>query len=94
MFPQAGIECGDTLDDMLGIVLHKAKTAKVGNEMHVSLSLLSLRFRFHFFSPSYVNLIFFSINRGRISSVDRALDCRAEVVGSIRGDGPILRVLK
>lgn len=25
----AGIECGDTLDDMLGIVLHKAKTAKV-----------------------------------------------------------------
>ena len=39
MFPQAGIECGDTLDDMLGIVLHKAKTAKVGNEMHVSLSL-------------------------------------------------------
>ena len=38
MFPQAGIECGDTLDDMLGIVLHKAKTAKVGNQMHVSLS--------------------------------------------------------
>ena len=88
MFPQAGIECGDTLDDMLGIVLHKAKTAKVGNEVHVSLSLDL------FFSPSYVNLIFFSINRGRISSVDRALDCRAEVVGSIRGDGPILRVLK
>ena len=39
VFPQAGIECGDTLDDMLGIVLHKAKTAKVGNQMHVSLSL-------------------------------------------------------
>ena len=39
VFPQAGIECGDTLDDMLGIVLHKLKTAKVGNQMHVSLSL-------------------------------------------------------
>ena len=88
MFPQAGIECGDTLDDMLGIVLHKAKTAKVGNQMHVSLSLDL------FFPPSYFNLIFLSINRGSISSVDRALDCRADVVGSIPGDGPILRVLK
>ena len=84
MFPQAGIECGDTLDDMLGIVLHKAKTAKVGNEMHVSLSLDL------FFPPSYFNLFFFSINRCRISSVDRALDCCTEVVGSIPGTGPIL----
>ena len=71
MFPQAGIESGDTLDDMLGIVLHKAKTAKVGNQMHVSLSLDL------FFPPSYFSLIFLSINCGRISSVDRPLDCRA-----------------
>ena len=34
VFLQAGIEYGDTLDEMLGIVLHKAKTAKVSNECH------------------------------------------------------------
>ena len=36
-----------------------------------------------------------NFNRGRISSVSRALDCRVwEVAGSIPGAGPILRVLK
>ena len=40
-------------------------------------------------------LLFIDIfNRGRLSSVGRALDCGAEVVGLITGTGSTLRVLK
>ena len=42
----------------------------------------------------FLSSVIIAFFRGRITSVSRALVCRAEVVGSIPRTGPILRVLK
>ena len=66
-------------------------------EMSVLLLLLLLLFCFFvylFFFFFFHIIFFFSQHRGRISSVGRALDCRAGVLGFVSRDGTNTQGLK